>query len=180
MSAERLRDVARNLFESTKAGDDRTLGEKAIGMLVFQQLGGPLEISSRAHDSAETWCLRLARGSATGELEKERKRARSSSGTTVHVTDLDPEVIRVLTQRKVVDYLRTRRSAALARGDYAIEVIEGRSVEIVTPDNPTGSASRRPPAPRCGVASSSHSNGARCRLSAVCSSLRCRACPPSR
>jgi hypothetical protein len=138
MSAERLRDVARNLFESSKAGDDRTLGEKAIGMLAFQQLGGRLEIVSRAHDSSDTWCLRLTRGSATAELEKERKRARVSSGTTVYVTDLDPDVSRILTQRKVVDYLRTRRSAALARGDYAIEIIEGRNVEIVTPDKPDG------------------------------------------
>jgi hypothetical protein len=31
--------VARSLFESAKAGDDRTLGEKAIGILAFQQLG---------------------------------------------------------------------------------------------------------------------------------------------
>src|SRR5947207_14637420 len=33
MSPDRLREVARNLFESAKAGDDRTLGEKAIGIL---------------------------------------------------------------------------------------------------------------------------------------------------
>ena len=138
MSADRLREVARNLFESGKAGDDRTLGEKAIGMLAFQQLGGRLEIVSRAEDAADTWCLRLTRGSATAELEKERRRPRTSVGTTVYLSDLDPDVLRVLTQRKVVDYLRIRRSAALARGDYAIEVIEGRTVEIVTPDKPDG------------------------------------------
>ena len=45
---------------------------------------------------------------------------------------------RVLTQRKVVDYLRRRRGAALARGDYAIEVIEGRHAEPVTPEEPEG------------------------------------------
>ena len=38
MTPERLREVARNLFESSKAGDNRTLGEKAIGVLAFQQL----------------------------------------------------------------------------------------------------------------------------------------------
>src|SRR4051794_12544984 len=32
MSPDRLREVARNLFESVKSGDSRTLGEKAIGM----------------------------------------------------------------------------------------------------------------------------------------------------
>ena len=93
---------------------------------------------SRAEGSDETWALRLVRGSATAHLERERRRARSESGTTVYLADLDPDVLRLLTQRKVVDYLRTRRSAALARGDYVIEVIEGRSGEVVTPEKPEG------------------------------------------
>jgi hypothetical protein len=33
MSPDRLREVARSLFESSKVGDERTLGEKAIGIL---------------------------------------------------------------------------------------------------------------------------------------------------
>ncbi len=45
MGPDRLRTMARSLFESNKAGDHRTLGEKAIGMLAFQQLGG---VSCRA------------------------------------------------------------------------------------------------------------------------------------
>ena len=56
----------------------------------------------------------------------------------MYVADVEPDVLRFLTQRKVVDYLRTRRSAALARGDYVIEVIEGRSGEVVTPEKPDG------------------------------------------
>ena len=44
----------------------------------------------------------------------------------------------MLTQRKVVDYLRRRRGPALARGDYTIEVVEGRHVELVTPEQPDG------------------------------------------
>lgn len=138
MSPDRLREVARNLFESTKAGDDRTLGEKAIGMLAFQQLGGRCDIVSRAEGSDETWALRLARGAATAQLERERRRARARPGTTVYLLDLDPDVLRLLTQRKVVEYLRARRAAALARGDYAIEVVEGRSSELVTPEKPDG------------------------------------------
>ncbi len=35
------------------------------------------------------------------------------------------QVLRVLTQRTVVDYLRLRRGPALARGDYEIEIVEG-------------------------------------------------------
>ena len=64
MSPDRLREVARSLFESSKAGDDRTLGEKAIGILAFQQLGGRCDVVSRAEGSDETWALRLERGRA--------------------------------------------------------------------------------------------------------------------
>lgn len=86
-----------------------------------------------------THALRLERGTAKAELElSERRRARDVSGTTVYITDLDPDVVRVLTLRKVVDYLRRRRGPALARGDYQIEVIEGRRSEPVTPDEPDG------------------------------------------
>ncbi len=91
MDPDRLRAVARNLFESSKAGDDRTLGEKAIGLLAFQQLGGSCEIVSRAVDSDETWTLRLRRGDATAELVRERRRARATSGTTVFISELDTE-----------------------------------------------------------------------------------------
>jgi Histidine kinase-, DNA gyrase B-, and HSP90-like ATPase len=138
MTPDRLREVARNLFESSKAGDARTLGEKAIGILAFQQLGARCDVVSRADGSVETWALRLERGSATAVLERERRRARPLSGTTVYVSDLDPDVLRILTQRKLVDYLRSRRAAALARGDYEIEVVEGRTSELVLPEKPDG------------------------------------------
>lgn len=138
MPPDRLREIARNLFESAKAGDDRTLGEKAIGLLGFQQLGRRCEIVSRAADSAETWVLTLERGKADAMLARERRRARTEAGTTVYVSQIDPEVLRMLTQRKVVEYLRRRRGPALARGDYAIEVVEGRSSELVTPVEPEG------------------------------------------
>jgi hypothetical protein len=47
-------------------------------------------------------------------------------------------VLRVLTQRKVVDYLRTRRGPALSTGAYTIEVVEGRTGELVAPERPDG------------------------------------------
>ncbi|MEO7556334.1 MAG: hypothetical protein ABIV94_06980, partial [Acidimicrobiales bacterium] len=138
LSPDRLREVARSLFESSKAGDDRTLGEKAIGILAFQQLGARCDVLSRAEGSDETWVLRLERGKATASLERERRKARPEPGTTVFLTDLEPDVLRVLTQRKVVDYLRSRRGPALASGAYTIEVIEGRTSELVTPERPDG------------------------------------------
>jgi hypothetical protein len=138
MSPQRLRQVARNLFESSKAGDDRTLGEKAIGILAFQQLGARCDVVTRTEECEDTWCLRLKRGEPTASLGTERRRARPLPGTTVYIADLDPEVLRVLTARKVADYLRLRRGPALAAGDYEIEVIEGGTSELVVPDKPDG------------------------------------------
>src|SRR6266545_6287886 len=138
MNPNRLRQVARSLFESAKVGDDRTLGEKAIGLLAFQQLGSRCDIVSRAEGNTETWTLRLDRGPADAVLMLEKRRARQVPGTTVYLSELDPEVLRVLTQRKVVDYFRRRRGAALARGDYTIEVVEGRAAEVVTAEEPEG------------------------------------------
>jgi hypothetical protein len=139
MSADRLRELARSLFESTKAGDDRTLGEKAIGLLAYQQLGSRCEIVSRTADSPATASLSLRRGSASAMLDAhERRRRRDRPGTTVYLLDLEPDVLRMLTQRKVVDYLRRRRGPALARGDYQIVVEEGHAAEVVTPEQPDG------------------------------------------
>ena len=146
MDADRLRQVARSLFESAKAGDDRTLGEKAIGILAFQQLGGRCDIVTRPEGDERTYTLRLQRGHRDAQLDlNERRRARQVPGTTVFLSELDPDVLRVLTSRKVVDYLRSRRAAALARGDYAIEVVEGRHSELVTPERPDGVKLEIPP-----------------------------------
>lgn len=146
MDRDGLRRVASSLFDSSKAGDRRTIGEKAIGILAYQQLGGRCEIVTRAEGSPATLALRLERGSARAELEpNERRRARELPGTTVYVSDLDPDVLRIITLRKVVDYLRRRRSAALERGDYQIEVIEGRRSELVTAQEPEGVRLAIPP-----------------------------------
>ena len=135
MEPDRLRQLARSLFESSKAGDSRTLGEKAIGILAFQQLGGRCDVVTRPEGSDHTHRLRLERGRAIAQLElDEVRRARLTPGTTVYLSDLDPEVVRLLTLRKVVDYLRRRRAVALAGGAYVIEVVQGRSSELVTPE----------------------------------------------
>lgn len=139
MSPERLREVAQNLFRSVKVSDPRTIGEKAIGILAFQQLGARCDIVTRAMGSPETHVLHLERGKATATIDRApTNRALRSPGTTVYLSDLDPDVLRVLTRRKVVDYLRRRRGPALARGEYSIEVQEGRTSELVTPEEPDG------------------------------------------
>lgn len=55
-----------------------------------------------------------------------RRRARLHQGTTVYISDLNPDVLRALRHLKMAEYLRRRREASLARGEYRIEVIEGR------------------------------------------------------
>lgn len=120
MDEDRLRQVAKSLFESRKAGDPRTLGEKAIGILAFQQVGTRCEIVSRPAGSQKTLALKLERGKATAELvANERRRARQAPGTTVYIHDLDPDVIRVLTRRKVVDYVVTPEEPDGIRIDIA-------------------------------------------------------------
>src|SRR5213075_3027864 len=105
------------------AADARTLGEKAIGLLAFQQIAARCEVVTKTDDDTRTHSLRLERGSRHAMFEvDERRRQRVQSGTTVYLLDLDPEAAKVLTQRKVVDYLRRRRGAALSRGDYSIVV----------------------------------------------------------
>lgn len=139
MDAARLRAIAGSLFDSTKEGDPRTLGEKAIGILAFQQLGERCDIITCPRGSRKTLALRLERGRASAELvSNERRRARSQPGTTVYIHGLDPDVLRVLTQNRMVTYLRRRRAVALARGDYTIEVTEGRRSVMVTPEEPDG------------------------------------------
>lgn len=139
MSVSELRRVAANLFESSKAADPKTLGEKAIGILAFQQLGGRCDIVTRPVGSERTHSLRLERGSVRARLDlDERRRARVRAGTTVYLSDLDPEAVRGLTLRRLVDYLQRRRGVALARGDYQIEVVQGRSSEVVHPEPPDG------------------------------------------
>lgn len=54
------------------------------------------------------------------------------------ICELDNEATRVLTQRKVVDYLRLRRGQAIGAGVYTIEVVEGRTAELVTAEEPDG------------------------------------------
>ncbi|MCP3910709.1 MAG: hypothetical protein GY713_07125, partial [Actinomycetia bacterium] len=96
-----------------------------------------MDIVSRAEGSSQTWCLGLERGSASARLEVEKRRACTEAGTTVYLRDVDREVLWMLTQRKVVDYLR-RRAEALDRGLYEIEVTEGKASELVTPEAPDG------------------------------------------
>ena len=57
------------LAGQSKADDPRAIGEKAIGILAFQQLGGRCEIVTRPLRDKSTHALRLVRGEAIAMLE---------------------------------------------------------------------------------------------------------------
>ena len=139
MSPDRLREVARNLFESTKVNDERTLGEKAIGLLAFQQLGGRCDVVSRDESSADTWALRFTR--VVPRLLRSNAappgpcHARHAPSTSRISTPTFSDCSRSARSSSICG---SRRGAALGRGDYELEVVEGRNAEIVTADKPDG------------------------------------------
>ncbi len=144
----------RETFRVLQSGRRPTLGEKAIGILAFQQLGGRCEIVSRTRTA-------LRAGRSDSSVERRPQCSNPSGGepescpvrrSIYRISD--PDVLRVLTQRKVVDYLRARRGPALARGDYEIEVTEGRSSEWCSPKSRTVSRLAIPRVTLCGDASS--------------------------
>ena len=84
--------------------------------------------------SDETWTLALAaRARRPPTCYASGAGLATSPGTTVFISELDAEVGRVLTQRKVVDYLAPPAGRRSPRGAYEIEVVEGSTVELVTP-----------------------------------------------
>ncbi|MDP9224524.1 MAG: ATP-binding protein, partial [Actinomycetota bacterium] len=63
MSRSDLRRVASSLCDSIKADDERTVGEKGIGILGFQELAANCEIVSRNLADPATHSLRVRKGS---------------------------------------------------------------------------------------------------------------------
>ena len=71
---------ARNLFESSRAGDDPTLGGKAIGVRAFHQPGAQCDVVAWADGSDETWTLRLRRSDARQRVFLELFEIQSQEG----------------------------------------------------------------------------------------------------
>ena len=137
MTSERLRPWRGACSTRRRSTIARTLGEKAIGVLAYQQLGGRCEFVSRPEGSVETGVLRLDRGRVNALLERERRRARTVPGTTVYISDLDPDVSARSDAAKVVDYLRLRRGPAL--GTWRLHDRGGRGSDLTPcPSRKTG------------------------------------------
>jgi hypothetical protein len=133
LSRERLNTIANALF----APSSNEVPSDVRGVLGFQHLGVRCDILSRTESAPDTYALRLVRnGSAAVEVEQRKPLARP--GTSVVVTDLHPAMLNALSVRGLVNHLRARHSDALTRGDYEIEVVDGLTCEVVTPDSSEG------------------------------------------
>lgn len=148
MSQEQLERVATNLCESEKAGFRQVpevIGEKGIGILGFASLAEQCDIVSRAGGSRETYCMSLIRGKESCVIRLEETRRRTESGTDVYLYGISKDILRILTPQKLSEYFRIRRRSALLRGDYALEIVEGRKIYPVRPETYKGIPYEIPP-----------------------------------
>lgn len=110
MSPERLDEVARNLFKSAKAGDDRTLGEKAIGMLAFQQLANSTssrEKSVRTRPTSEAHSWRSKCDSVDPSPGRGRSRFDAEASVVLYNQDHPDYLMLKNDESGMLDYLAT-------------------------------------------------------------------------
>jgi len=138
MSTTKLEQIAKSLAVSDKALDARTIGEKGIGIIGFQAVADRCDIVSRAQAQEDTWCLSLTAGSLDFPLELEKKRRRGIPGTDVYLYGITKENWRLFTRIRLRDYFKERRRAALLRGQYRLQIIEGKNAIWVQPDQYAG------------------------------------------
>lgn len=141
MSREKLEAVATSLCQSEKAElreIPEIIGEKGIGILGFAAVAERCDIVSRSEVTGEVLCMCLVRGQETCRLFEERERQRASPGTDVYLYGIGNDVWRILTPNKLTEYFRIRRRLPLLRGDYRLEIVEGRKAIPVEPQTYKG------------------------------------------
>jgi len=138
MSKTKLEQIAKSLAVSEKALDARTIGEKGIGIIGFQAVAESCDIVSRAEKEEDTWCLSLTAGSLDFPLQLENKRRRDIAGSDVFLYGITKENWRLFTTVRLRDYFKERRRAALLRGEYRLQIVEGKNAVWVQPDQYTG------------------------------------------
>ena len=107
--------------------------------------GGRCDVVSRARGLEETWTLQLERGTAVASLDRERRRARTMPGTTRVPARPRPRRAAPAHPTQGRRLPRQRRGPALPAATTAIEVVEGRDIELVTPVRPDGVRLALPP-----------------------------------
>jgi hypothetical protein len=137
MNLTDLRRIALSLCDSIKADDERTVGEKGIGLLGFQEIAGECEIVSRTSTEPTTHSLHLTKGSRKYSIADAAKK-RPIPGTVVRLTGIDKGRMRQFTIPKVEEHLKKKFRVHLASGDARITVVEGRKAVPVQPDSYKG------------------------------------------
>jgi hypothetical protein len=137
MSRIDLRRVASSLCDSIKADDERTVGEKGIGILGFQELATTCEIVSRTLNDPGTHALRMRKGSREYTISAVAKQ-QLIPGTVVRLSGIDKGRMRQFTIAKIDEYLRKKFRVHLASGVVEIRVVEGKKAVLVQPENYKG------------------------------------------
>lgn len=139
MTKAKLRKIGKSLALSEKALDPSTIGEKGIGIVGFQAIARRSDIVSRPEGHDDTWCLSLKQGSLEFALDSEAKRKRTIPGTDVYLYGITKENWRLLSLKRLASYFKERRRAALLRGEYRLQIVQGKQSAWVMPDQYAGS-----------------------------------------
>lgn len=137
MTLRDLRRVAVSLCDSVKADDERTVGEKGIGILGFQEVASECTITSRTIDEPETHVLALRKGKRRYTITASPK-PRLISGTVVRLSGIDKSRMRQFTVAKVEEHLKKKFRVHLTSGNVRITIVEGRKAVPVQPENYKG------------------------------------------
>ncbi len=139
MSAADLSRVAHSVCDSIKAQDDRTVGEKGIGILGYQEIADECEITSRDLMNLGTSTLRLFKGRRQFEIVRsEGKQLRSIPGTSVRLLKIEKPRMRQFTLAKIEEHFRKKFRVHIASRNLHITIVEGSESKHVQPESYKG------------------------------------------
>ncbi len=137
MTLHDLRRTAVSLCDSMKADDERTVGEKGIGILGYQEIASGCEILSRTLADPETHALHLRTRTRKYSITDAAKK-RPIQGTVVRLTGIDKSRMRQFTIPKVEEHFKKKFRVHLSSGSVQITVVEGRKSVPIQPDHYKG------------------------------------------
>lgn len=148
MDKTKLKYIATHLCDSDKLKKMGLEGHKAIGITSYLQLANECHIVSRPQKNGKSYCLILPTRADIEDVERsdgptwivreEEKRSREIPGTDVYLLGIDSEASRVLTMKKIADHLKNRYRSALLKGEFNIQICEGKRAEYVRPEKYSG------------------------------------------
>jgi anti-sigma regulatory factor (Ser/Thr protein kinase) len=139
MTSQELDRVANHLCDSVKADDERTVGEKGIGVLGYQEIAEKCELVSRAKGEQNTHVLRLRRGTSMYDIARAEKRHQLEiPGTTVRLVGIDKQRMRQFTLAKIEEHMKKKFRGHLASRRVTLTLVEGKEARHVQPDTYKG------------------------------------------